>query len=87
MFIAPDNLHPWCDRREVVGKTMNTQQETKFINYMQRIVIALEKLAEAEGTKVITKQSVPVRVTDNPALDLVDLHHVTYDNDQLGREK
>jgi len=32
-------------------------------------------------------KSYPVRVTDNPELNLVELHHVTYDDAQLGREK
>lgn len=46
------------------------------------------KRVKVDKIEVINlKQSVPVQVTDNPELDLVELHHVTYDNEQLGREK
>lgn len=66
---------------------MNYQQETKLLNYLQRIAIATEKLAECLGQTTIIKEYATVRVTDNPELDSVDLQHVIYDDAQLGREK
>lgn len=58
---------------------MNVQQEMKLLNYMQRIAIALETIAEAHKQPTILEYSAKCAADE--------LQHVGYDDSQLGREK
>lgn len=72
-----DGSYHW----KVVKETMNTQQEVKFLSYMQRIAQATEKIAQYYET-------VPhVTLPTAPIVEDKYLQHVGYDDAQCGREK